>query len=39
MLRAAVDADDDARCEHDVRFMGFRVLTLHYRIAPVRDSG
>lgn len=27
-----VDADDVVHCEHDIRFLGFRVLTLHYRI-------
>ncbi|MGH7434424.1 MAG: hypothetical protein ACRENE_01985 [Polyangiaceae bacterium] len=27
-----VDAEDCARCEHEVRFLGFKVLTLHYRI-------
>jgi hypothetical protein len=27
-----VDPDDVVRCDHHVRFLGFRVLTLHYRI-------
>ena len=38
-FRVYVDADDEARCEHDVRFMGLRVLTLHYRISPARSAG
>jgi hypothetical protein len=33
-FRLYVDAEDTVRCEHDVRFLGLRVLTLHYRIAP-----
>lgn len=28
-----VEADGTLRCEHAIRFLGFRVLTLHYRIA------
>jgi hypothetical protein len=32
----AVDAEGLVRCEHDVTFLGLRVLTLHYRISPVR---
>jgi hypothetical protein len=28
-----LDAGGQVRCEHDVRFLGMRVLTLHYRIA------
>ena len=31
-FRLYLDAEDAVRCEHEVRFMGFRVLTLHYRI-------
>ncbi len=31
-FRLYVDDDGRARCEHEVRFMGFRVLTLHYRM-------
>ena len=34
-FRLYVDSEDEARCEHDVRFLGIRVLTLHYRIMPV----
>ena len=30
-----VDADGETRCEHEVRFLGMRVLTLHYRVSPV----
>jgi hypothetical protein len=30
----AVDAEDTVRCEHDVTFLGLRVLTLHYRVSP-----
>jgi hypothetical protein len=37
-FRLYVDADDAVRCEHDVRFLGFHVLTLHYRIAPVKAA-
>jgi hypothetical protein len=29
-------SEDLVRCEHDVTFLGLRVLTLHYRISPVR---
>lgn len=32
-FRLYVDDEDRVRCEHDIRFLGFRVLTLHYRIA------
>jgi len=32
-FRLYVDAEETVRCEHDVTFMGLRVLTLHYRIA------
>jgi hypothetical protein len=35
-FRLYLDGEDAVRCEHDVRFLGFRVLTLHYRIAEVR---
>jgi hypothetical protein len=31
-FRLYLDAEETVRCEHDVRFLGFRVLTLHYRI-------
>jgi hypothetical protein len=30
-----VDASGDVRCEHAVRFLGLRVLTLHYRVQPI----
>jgi hypothetical protein len=33
-FRLYLDAEESIRCEHDVRFLGLRVLTLHYRIAP-----
>jgi len=33
-FRLFVDDEGEVRCEHDVRFLGLRVLTLHYRIAP-----
>ena len=33
-FRLWVDDDGRARCEHGVRFLGFRVLTLHYRMMP-----
>lgn len=32
-FRLYVDADSHVRCDHDVRFLGLPVLTLHYRIA------
>jgi hypothetical protein len=38
-FRLYVDEEEVVRCEHDVRFLGMRVLTLHYRIgarAPAR---
>jgi hypothetical protein len=35
-FRLYLDGEDAVRCEHDVRFLGFRVLTLRYRIAGVR---
>jgi hypothetical protein len=31
-FRLYVDAEDAVRCEHEVRFLGMRVLTLHYRV-------
>ncbi|MEO8798917.1 MAG: hypothetical protein ABI551_13600 [Polyangiaceae bacterium] len=33
-FRLYVDDEACVRCEHQIRFLGFRVLTLHYRIAP-----
>ncbi len=33
-----VDTEDLVRCEHEIRFLGFRVLTLHYRIDRKRDA-
>jgi hypothetical protein len=30
-----LDAEEVVRCDHDVHFLGFPVLTLHYRISPV----
>jgi hypothetical protein len=33
-FRLYLDDEEIVRCEHDVRFLGFRVLTLHYRIRP-----
>ena len=38
-FRLWVDDDGDARCEHDVRFLGIRVLTLHYRVTVRRAGG
>src|SRR5206468_2418224 len=35
-FRLYVDDEEHVRCEHDVRFLGLPVLTLHYRIAPAR---
>lgn len=37
-FRLYVDENDTVRCEHDVRFLGLRVLTLHYRIASAAVS-
>ena len=31
-FRLYLDEEETVRCEHDVRFLGLRVLTLHYRI-------
>jgi len=33
-FRLYVDAENAVRCEHDIRFLGLQVLTLHYRISP-----
>jgi hypothetical protein len=33
-FRLYLDAHDIVRCDHDVRFLGLPVLTLHYRIGP-----
>ncbi|HET8647231.1 MAG TPA: hypothetical protein VFO85_17170 [Vicinamibacteria bacterium] len=35
-FRLYVDAEEAVRCEHDVRFLGLPVLTLHYRIGEAR---
>jgi hypothetical protein len=32
-FRLWVDEDEQVHCEHDIRFLKIRVLTLHYRIA------
>lgn len=37
-FRLYVDGEGDVRCEHDIRFLGFRVLTLHYRVSPRRSA-
>jgi len=37
-FRLYVDENDTVRCEHEVRFLGLRVLTLHYRIASAAVS-
>jgi hypothetical protein len=29
-----VDDRGELRCDHRVRFLGLRVLTLHYRMTP-----
>jgi hypothetical protein len=31
-FRLYLDEGETVRCEHEVRFLGLRVLTLHYRI-------
>ena len=31
-FRVYVDQEEILRCDHDISFLGFRVLTLHYRI-------
>ena len=33
-FRLYLDAHETVRCDHDVRFLGLPVLTLHYRVAP-----
>ena len=33
-FRLYIDDEGVVRCDHDVRFLGFRVLSLHYRISP-----
>lgn len=33
-----VDEEKHVRCEHAVRFLGLRVLTLHYRMRPAAES-
>jgi hypothetical protein len=37
-FRLTLDSDHQVRCEHDVRFLGMRVLTLHYRISAAQSS-
>jgi hypothetical protein len=32
-FRLCVDAEGALGCDHDVRFLGLRVLTLHYPIS------
>jgi hypothetical protein len=32
-FRLYVDDEERVRCEHNISFMGFKVLTLHYRIS------
>lgn len=34
-FRFYVDEDGAPRCEHDISFLGLRVLSLHYRVTPV----
>jgi hypothetical protein len=34
-FRLYVDAEGTVRCDHDVRFLGLPVLTLHYRIVAL----
>ncbi|HET6148673.1 MAG TPA: hypothetical protein VFH68_14150 [Polyangia bacterium] len=38
-FRLYLDAREDVHCDHDVRFLGLPVLTLHYRIAPAAERG
>jgi hypothetical protein len=38
-FHVSVDAEDTVRCDHDVRFLGLPVLTLHYRISPALTRG
>lgn len=33
-----LDEDERVRCEHEIRFLGMRVLTLHYRIDEKRGA-
>ncbi len=37
-FRLYLDAEESVRCEHQVRFLGMPVLTLHYRIEPARET-
>jgi hypothetical protein len=36
-FRLYLDAEETVRCEHQVRFLGMKVLTLHYRIGMARE--
>ncbi len=38
-FRLWVDAEERVRCEHQVRFLGLPVLTLHYRMEEVAEPG
>ena len=37
-FRVYVDDADTLRCDHGVRFLGLRVLHLHYRIEPLQSK-
>lgn len=37
-FRVYVDDADVLRCDHSVRFLGFPVLHLHYRIEEIRST-
>jgi hypothetical protein len=37
-FRLWLDEEDLVRCEHAIRFLGFRVLTLHYRMSTAVAS-
>jgi hypothetical protein len=37
-FRLYLDAEETVRCEHQVRFLGMPVLTLHYRIGMAQGS-
>lgn len=38
-FRLWVDEEDFVRCEHHISFLGFDVLTLHYKITPKAGIG
>jgi hypothetical protein len=37
-FRLYIDDEGQVRCDHDVRYLGFRVLSLHYRISAAATT-